>query len=63
MPGRGLQPSRMSALPVQSGAAKLPLFALLLLTLPLVFTYPTSFALLTLRLAERNQTLRCSLAP
>lgn len=41
----------------------MPLFALVLLTLPLVFTYPTLFALLALRLAERNQTLRCSLAP
>ena len=36
----------------------MPLFALLLLTLPLVFTYPTLFEFVTLRLAERNQTLR-----
>ena len=34
------------------------MFALALLTLPLEFTHPTLFALLVLRFAERNQTLR-----
>jgi hypothetical protein len=38
------------------------LFAFVLLTLPLEFTYPTLFELFTQRLAERSQTLRACAA-
>ena len=48
---------------MQAGAAHTPaLFAFVLLTLPLEFTYPTLFELFTQRLAERSQTLRACAA-